>query len=122
MLHAADRMHLITENLTVENNACTVIYTSNAFFTESDSVFRNNSANNLTNLTTSGSCYYGTAISEAKFTNTIFESNWAYAKGGAIYISVGQTNAYFHSITATQNTAEKGAFIYAQDDSSFIID
>ena len=118
MLDATSRMHLITDTLTVTDNQCTFAYTSYAFFTESDSVFSNNKA---TDLAESGSCYYGTAASQATFTNTIFENNAASAKGGAIYISVGRTNAYFYSINATLNTAEKGAFIYAQDDASFII-
>ena len=93
-LDATARMHLITDTLKVNDNSGTFTYTSNAYFTESDSVFRNNKATDLSKHVESGSCYYGTAASEAKFINTIFESNAASAKGGAIYISVVQTYVY----------------------------
>lgn len=112
-------MHVITNTLTVSDNLFSFAHIEYGFFTEANSVFTNIGATNTKSA--DGSVYYGTNRSVATFTNTVFTNCASEKKGGAVYLSVETTRATFTSISATNNEADKGGFVYVQDQASFEI-
>ena len=42
--------------------------------------------------------------------------------GGAIFLSIKETEASFYNITATGNSSAKGGFLYVQDNASFVLE